>query len=161
MSNKLKDIFSNKMFDLGGNLHFQDSESYKKFLKALQIVQNEGREVKVKGVSSLATKVRDGEMEYPFLEHVNLTHFIIAPSTEEVPFVLNTEYGERTVVFKRYHTSNEIILETNEDEVVYFKIIFIKNTTNITISTIDGSIENHALAADLISYFTFNLSRSI
>jgi len=132
MSNKLKDIFSNKKFDFGGNLHFQDNKSYKKFLEALQIVQNEGRAVEVEGVSSLTTNVRDGEMEYPFLEQKELTHFVIGPSIEDVPFVLNTEYGEKTVLFKRYQTTNEIILETDGSEVVYLKIAFIKNTLNIT-----------------------------
>lgn len=132
MPNKLKDIFSDKMFDLGGKVRFQDSESYKKFLEALQIVENEGRAVEVEGISSLTTEVRDGEMEYPFLEQKELTQCIVAPSTEDVPIVLNTEYGEKTVVFKRYHTTNEIILETDKNEIVYFKIVFIKNTSNNT-----------------------------
>lgn len=165
MSNKLKDIFSNKMFDLGGNLYFQDSESHRKFLEALQIVQNEGREVEVKGVSSLTTKVRDGEMEYPFLEHKELTQFIIAPSTEDVPFVLNTEYGEKTVLFKRYQTTNEIILETDGNEVVYFKIAFIKNTSNITFTyrtqphfakTVKDIVENYNTAIALLNTIFIN-----
>lgn len=132
MPNKLKDIFSDKMFDLGGKVHFQDSESYNKFLEALQIVQNEGRAVAVEGISSVTTEARDGEMEYPFLEQKNLTQIIIAPSTENVPIALNTEYGKKTVLFRRYHTSNEIILETDKSEIVYLKIVFIKNTSNIT-----------------------------
>lgn len=160
MSNRLKDIFSNKMFDLGGNLHFQDSESHKKFLEALQIVQNEGIEVEVKGISSLTTKVRDGEMEYPFLEQNELTQLIIAPSTEDVPFVLNTEYGEKTVLFKRYQTTNEIILETDGNEVVYFKIAFIKNTSNSTFTyriqphlakTVKDIVENFNTAIALLN----------
>lgn len=159
MSNKLKDIFSNKMFDLGGNLYFQDSESHKKFLEALQIVENEGRAVEVKGVSSLTTKVRDGEMEYPFLEQKEITQLIIAPSTEDVPFTLNTEYGKNTVLFKRYQTKNEIILETDANEVVYFKITFIKNTSNITFTyrtqphlakTIKDIVENYNTAIALL-----------
>lgn len=71
-------------------------------------------------------------MEYPFLEQQELTQLIIAPSTEDVPFVLSTEYGEKIVLFKRYQTTNEIILETNGNEVVYFKIEFRKNTSDIT-----------------------------
>jgi hypothetical protein len=160
MSNKLKDIFSNKKFDFGGNLHFQDINSYNKFLEALRIVQNEGRAVKVKGVSSLTTKVRDGEMEYPFLEHKELTHFVIGPSIEDVPFVINTEYGEKTVLFKRYQTTNEIILETDASEVVYFKIVFIKNTMNITFTyrtqphlakTVKDIVENYNTTIALLN----------
>lgn len=160
MSNKLKDIFSSKMFDLGGNLYFQDSESHKKFLEALQIVQNEGRAVEVKGVSSLTTKVRDGEMEYPFLEHQELTQIIVAPSIEYVPIALNTEYDEKTVLFKRYQTTNEIILETDGNEIVYFKIAFTKNTSNFTFTyrtqphlanTVKDIVENYNTAIALLN----------
>lgn len=169
MSNKLKDIFSNKMFDLGGTLHFQDSKSKKKFLEALQIVMNEGREVE--GVSSLTTKVRDGDIEYPFLEHKNLINVSIAPSKEEVPFVLNTEYGEKTILFKRYQTTNEIILETDENEVVYFRIVFIRNTSKITFTyrtqphlakTVKNIIENYNTAiAFLNTIFIYKDSQDL
>lgn len=131
MANKLKDIFSDETIDLGCNVHFRDNESYNSFLEALQIVQNEGRSVEVEGISSLDTKVRDGEYEYPFSEEKILTHVIVAPSTEDVPMVFNTEIGEKTILFKRYHTTNEIILETDKNDVIYFKIVFIKNSSNI------------------------------
>ena len=160
MSNKLKDIFSNKMFDLGGKIQFQDINCYKNFLEAIQIVQNEGRKVEVTGASSLTTKVKDGEMEYPFLERKELTQLIIAPTTEDVPFILNTVYGEKTVIFKRYQTTNEIILETDRNEVVYFKIAFIKNTSNITFTyrtqphlakTVKDIAENYNTAIALLN----------
>lgn len=131
MSNKLKDIFSNKKVYFGGDLHFQDNKSREKFLKALQIVQNEGREMEVKGVSSVVTKIRDDKVEYPFIEDEEITKFIIAPSKEDVPIILNTECGKKTVIFKRYRTSNEIILETDKPEVLYFKIKFIRGTSNV------------------------------
>jgi len=131
MSNKLKDIFSDKMFDLGGKVHFKDGDAHRKFLEALQIVQDEGRAVEVKGVTSVTTEVKDGEMVYPFLEHNDLSRFIVAPSVEEVPMVLKTKYGEKTILFKRYHTTNEIILKTGENEIVYFKLVFPKGTQNV------------------------------
>lgn len=132
MSNKLKNIFSNEMFDLGGKIGFQDIESYKKFLKALKIVQNDGTMVEVDGISSFITSVKDGGMEYPFLEKIKPDKFIIAPSKEDVPILLDTEYGKRTILFRRYYTTKEIILETSKDEIIYFKISFIKNTSNVT-----------------------------
>jgi len=52
--------------------------------------------------------------------------------TEDVPIVVNTKHGEKTVLFKCYHTTNETVLETGENEIVYFKIVFIKGTPNIT-----------------------------
>lgn len=169
MSNKLKDIFSNKMFDLGGTLHFQDSKSKEKFFEALQIVESEERAVEVKGVSSLTTKVRDGEMEYPFLEQKELIKVFITPPI--VPFVLNTEYGEKTVLFKRYQTTNEIILETDENEVVYFRIVFIRNTSKITFTyrtqphlakTVKDIIENYNTAiAFLNTIFIYKDSQDL
>lgn len=132
MSNKLKDIFSNKMVDYEGKLNFKDIESHKEFLKALETVQNEGRGVEVNGVTSMTTKVKDGKMEYPFLKHKEITKLVVGPSTEDVEIVLNTKHGEKIILFNRYKTTNKIILETEKNEVVYFKFEFIKNTTNIT-----------------------------
>jgi len=132
MPNKLKEIFSDKMFDLGGKIYFQDNEAHRQFLNALQIVQDEGKPVEVKGITALTTVVRDGEMVYPFLEQKDFSQFIVAPSTEDVPIVVNTKHGEKTVLFKCYHTTNETVLETGENEIVYFKIVFIKGTPNIT-----------------------------
>jgi hypothetical protein len=160
MSNKLKDVFSNKMFDLGGRIGFQDIKSYKKFLDALQIVQNDGRMIEVSGASTLTTNAKDGEMEYPFLEQKEVTQLIIAPSTEDVPFVLNTVYGEKTVLFKRYQTTNEIILETDRNVIVYFKITFIKNNSNITFTyrtqphlakTVKDIVENYNTAIEFLN----------
>lgn len=160
MPNKLKDIFSDRMFDLGGKLHFDDNESYKKFLEALQIVQDEGRSVKVEGVSSVTTEIRDGEIEYLYLEDINPTEFIIAPSVEDVPIVLDTEYGKKTVVFRRYYTTHEVILETGKNEIVYLKIVFIKNTSKITLTyktqpqlakTIKNIVESFGIAIALLN----------
>ena len=47
MPNKIKDIFSDDMFDMGCNIQFRDHEAYKKFLAALEIVHTEGRTVPV------------------------------------------------------------------------------------------------------------------
>lgn len=38
MANKLKEIFSDDMFNISGTLHFSDGEAYKNFLSALEIV---------------------------------------------------------------------------------------------------------------------------
>ena len=36
MSNKIKDIFSDDMFNINGTLHFSDDEAYKKLLVCLR-----------------------------------------------------------------------------------------------------------------------------
>ena len=43
MPNKLKEIFSDDMLNMSGTLRFSDSEAYKNFLSALEIVYTEGR----------------------------------------------------------------------------------------------------------------------
>lgn len=132
MSNKLKDIFSNKRIEFKGTIGFKDNESYKKFFEALEIVQNEGHAVKVDGIFSFASEVINGEIEYPFIGESELSETIIEPTINNIKITLDTEYGKKTVLFKYYSTIKEIIFETSDKEIIYFKIIFIKNTSNLT-----------------------------
>lgn len=131
MPNKLKDVFSNKMFDLGSSLHFQDMEAKNEFINALKIVQDEGRTVKLNGVSSISTSVKDGDIVYPFMVESELTHVVIAPSINIVPMTFNTSYGKKTVNFQRYETSSEVIVETGKNEIVFFKFAFTKGAHNV------------------------------
>jgi len=114
MANKLKDIFSNKMVDLGGNIRFDNPEAYKKFLEALKIVEEEGRVVEVEGVASISTKATSGNYEYQFSEADKIDKVYVGPSTELVPIKLQTEIGERSLQLRRYCTTSSIILETDE-----------------------------------------------
>ena len=132
MPNKLKNVFSNKMFELGGSLHFKDMEAQNAFLNALKIVQDEGRMVKVDGVSSISTSAKDGDMEYPFMVEGEVTDVFIGPSFDKIPITFNTACGERTVNFRRYKITNKVILETGQSEIVFFKFAFTKGGHNIT-----------------------------
>ena len=132
MANKLKDIFSDKMFDLGGTISFDNPEAHKKFLDALQIVWNEGKAVEIGGVSSIATEFKNGDINYPYSLHENITQVTVFPSKESAPFTVNTEFGKKTIAFKRYHTNSGMILETDQNEIVYFKLTFINGSSNIT-----------------------------
>lgn len=132
MANKLKHIFSNKMFDLSGKIQFKDNEAHRKFLEALKIVQDEGREVEVEGIASLRTGLKDGKMEYPVDEREGFDQFIITPSTEDVPFEVDTEYGKKTVLLKRLQTTDKVILRTEKKEIVYLEIAFLKKSRENT-----------------------------
>lgn len=134
MSNKLKGIFSNKKVDFGGNIRFKDHEAYENFLKALNIVETEGKAVKVDGITSIQTTVRDGENKYPFLEQEEILDFVVCPSYEEVPFEIDTKNGKQTLLLKRCYTKDSVILETDQDAIVYLKIIFKKGTSKTTFS---------------------------
>lgn len=134
MSNKLKDIFSDKKVDFGGNISFKDHEAYENFLEALKLVENEGKYVKVEGVTSVQTTASDGESQYPFLEQGEIVDFIVCPSYDEVPFEVDTAEGKQSIIFKRYHTKSAVILETDKNAIVYIKMTFEKGTTKTTFS---------------------------
>jgi hypothetical protein len=134
MANKLKNIFTDKILNYGLKIQFKDKKSYEEFLKAQQVVRDEGKAVRVEGINSFVTAVSDGEMVYPLLETDNPLGCIITPSKEDTPYNVKTEYGEKTVLFERYETNHEIIFETKKNEIIYFKINFIKNTNKVTLT---------------------------
>ena len=132
MPNKLKDIFSDKMYDLGFTMNFKDSNSRKKFIDALAVVENEGKAVEIDGVSSITTDIKDSGMVYPFQEIKDLTRLMIYPSVDQVPFQVNTKNGVKTVVFKRYQTSEGTVFETDEKDIIFIKLIFINDEHKLT-----------------------------
>lgn len=161
MGNKLKDIFSNKMIDLGGNIRFDNPEAYKKFLEALKIVEEEGKVVEVEGVSSISTKVTSGNYEYPFPEADRVEKVYVGPSIDMVPITLQTEMGERTLQLRRYHTTSEIILETDKKSIVYLKLSVKKESGQNTFSyraqpelakNIEEIIESYSIIEAFFNY---------
>lgn len=161
MGNKLKDIFSNKMIDFGGNIQFDTPEAYKNFLEALKIVEAEGKVVEVEGVSSISTRAKSGNCEYPFFEDDRVDKVYVGPSIDEVPIILQTELGERTLQLNRYHTTNEIIIETDKNAIVYLKLSVKKKSNQNTFSyraqpelakTVEEIIENYSIVEAFLKY---------
>ena len=97
MPNKLKDIFSDDMFNMSGTLHFSDGEAYKNFLSALEIVYAEGRVVPVEGVTSVSTTVGHLGTKFPLEEQTNITQFLVGPAVEPVPITLDVDGKEKTI----------------------------------------------------------------
>lgn len=126
MPNKLKDVFSNKMFEIGGNLSFRDVDAHNKFLDALRIVHDEGRTVAVEGVSAISTNVKDGSTVYPLMVESVPTQFVVGPSIEPVSITVDTDCGKKTVNFQRYETSKEVMVENSSNEIVFLKFAFLK-----------------------------------
>lgn len=160
MGNKLKDIFSDVPIDMGGNIRFETEDAYKKFLEALEIVWEEGKAVKLDGVSSISTKIKSGKYEYPFCEHDKLKEVVIAPSLEMIEISLTTELGEKKLKLRRYHTAKEIVLETAEKAIVYMKMKVKKGSAHNTFSyraqtelarTIDEIIESYIVVLAFIN----------
>ena len=76
MANKIKDIFSDDMFNINGTLRFSDDEAYKNFLAAMEIAYAEGRVVQVEGVTSVATTVGHLGAKFPLEEYTNMLNSI-------------------------------------------------------------------------------------
>ena len=62
MGNKLKNVFSKEEISFEGKINFSNQESYENFMMALETVQEEGRSVCVKGVDSVETLIRKGNI---------------------------------------------------------------------------------------------------
>lgn len=124
MSNKLKKIFSDEKVSFVGKINFKNKEAYKQFLVALETVQEEGKAVQVKGIDSVKTLVQNGETVYPIVENDNICDFIVAPSTDEVCFEVETDYGEKEFVLKRYQINKGIVLQTDENSIIFLKFFF-------------------------------------
>ena len=134
MGNKLKEVFSNQEITYKGKISFKDKESYKDFIEALNSVQEEGKTIRVNGVTDIATSVQTGDNIYPISEYEKIVDVIIGPSKEKVTFNIDTELGKRDINFSRFHTNNNIVLETKKDEIVYLKIVLEKGTGKSTIT---------------------------
>lgn len=120
-------------------------------------MQEEGKAVRVKGINSVETLVRNREMEYPIDGNNNICDFIVLPSTEEVFFELDTDYGERKFVLKRYRINKGIVLQTYENAIVCLKIFFEKDTMKSKISY-HIQLENAKNVKELIESYSIVLS---
>ena len=104
MGNRLKKIFSNQEILYKGKISFKNKDSYDEFIEALNSVQKEGKVIKL------------------------IIDVVIGPSKEIVTFNIDTKPEKKKITFSRFHTEDNIILETDAKSIVYLKIIFKKGT---------------------------------
>lgn len=121
MSNDLKSTFSDDTFDMGGKLKFKDLKSKNEYLKALESVFEEGKVVEVDGISEISTNIKFGDVSYPLPVYTDLGHIIVGPSVEPVTLTVNTKLGKRELFLRRYRINKGLVLETNNDEIIYMK----------------------------------------
>lgn len=148
MSNKLKEIFSNQMFDLGGTIKFINQDSYDRFQDALQLVYKDGETVEVDGVSEIDIHIKTGNIVLPSVSNANFSHVIIGPCNEFIPLTVMVGYDERTVVFNRYQTENAVIFETGKNGILFLKLSFPAGTTDVNV-TYQLQIENAKHVKDI------------
>ena len=134
MPNKIKDIFSDDMFNINGTLRFSDDEAYKNFLSALEIAYAEGRVVPVEGVTSVATTVGHLGAKFPLEEHTNITQFFVGPAVETVPITLDVDGEEKTITLLRSRTKDKVILRSEPDSIVTFNFTFLLGENRHTVN---------------------------
>ena len=134
MPNKIKDIFSDDMFNINGNLRFRDDEAYKNFLAALEIVHAEGRVVPVDGVTSITTEVSHQGARFPFEEYANISGFVVAPAVEPVPIPLVVGTDEKTITLLRSQTKDKVYLRSEANSVVSFHFTFLLGENRHTVN---------------------------
>ena len=123
VGNKLKNIFSNNPIRIDGQLTFKDGQSYKNFLDALEIVQNQGKVVEVSGVSTIVSKAVQDQFSYPLFEHIDPIHVCVGPSVRMIPIKVYVDNISHTVVFHQYKTKTQVITETDKNSIVYFRFV--------------------------------------
>ena len=134
MPNKLKEIFSDDMFNMSGTLHFRNGEAYKNFLSALEIVYAEGRVVPVEGVTSVSTTVGHLGTKFPLEEQTNITQFLVGPAVEPVPITLDVDGKEKTITLLRSRTKDKVSLRSEPDSIVAFNITFLLGENKHTLN---------------------------
>lgn len=134
MTNRLKEIFSDEEISFEVSIKPIEEVDSVELHRAIQKVWNEGSSVEINGKFLLTTKMISGENRYPKEKNKRVERVDISPQTETFPIPLKTEYGEKTLLFKRYNTIDKVISETDRNELIYLKIEFIKNTTKTNFS---------------------------
>lgn len=131
MSNKLKDIFSNKDETYESKLKFKDNDAYRNFLAALDTVEKDGSTIVVEGIESISLFLQDHGIKFPMEQATNVSKFMVGPSIEQVEFPVSWDSGDKVFKFKRYRITEGTVLETSKNNVVYLKLIFSQSTEKI------------------------------
>ena len=119
------------MFELGGNIHFKDAESGRKFSEAIELLYETGIPAEVGGVESISTCIRDGSSVYPPITHDSISRVVISPSKEQLPLTIESPFGKKNVFLLRYQTKTNIIVETNEQSIVFLKLSIAKESSKV------------------------------
>lgn len=134
MANRVKEIFAKKDTLDKGSINFKDTESRKKFIEALNRVWEKGEAVEVEGIDSVDRNVVTDIEQYQVDHHENISKFVIAPNIEIVSHIVDTEYGKKEIIFQRIKQKEKTVLHTEEDSVVFLKVVLDKTSSKSEIS---------------------------
>ena len=73
-------------------------------------------------------------MVYPHTIDGSIEKVVLYPYNERIKKELDTEYGKRTIYFRKGQTKSEIFIETGEDKAIFLRLAFAKkgHTANFT-----------------------------
>lgn len=160
MSNKLKDVFSNAMFDMGITIKFKDHLAEAKFKEALKLVYEEGCSVPVEGIDSIQPKIKSGSLLLPVPIEGEISHVVVGPSVEIVPFTIETENGKMDLQLNRSETKSVIQLMTAPSNILSISIKYYKTDNRLSFSyrinyekahTVDEVINSYQAIIGLIN----------
>lgn len=152
MSNRLKDIFTNREISYKGKISFKDKKSYDEFIGALKSVQEEGKTIKVDGITCIEASTQNGNGLYPIFEQRKIADAMISIPKEKVTFHVDTETGIKDINFSRFHTKGSTVLETEQDGIVYLKII-VEHETGRSRIIYRAQPERAKSIAEIIDYY--------
>lgn len=124
MANRIKEIFTDKMYQLTGRIRFKDANAYNSFHNAIEVSQHEQRFVPVDGIASISTAINLPGSQFPLEEHENISKLTVGPVAELITVPLTLDPEKNTISLFRSKSNNKTTLYTTPDSVVSLQFIF-------------------------------------
>lgn len=131
MANPLKDIFSVDEPEYLLSVEFENEQAYQNFIEQLNSSEDG---FKFDGVKQTTQYIKSGTSKQKLDEHKGITHFYVSPKKETVPIEIVSDFGPYTFNFVRIEKPNEIVLKTEDDDIVSFRFSFPKKSETFNLS---------------------------
>ena len=134
MANKLREVFSKKESYLNGTIKFNDTDSRRKFITALDTVFKEGKTIGINGVDEISMSVESGTGTLPVENYTNVIDVLVGPSKES--FSIKLECNGEIIDFTLacYNIEKAFVIETPHDFIISTRIIIEEGTNKAKIS---------------------------
>ena len=162
MVNKIKDIFSDNMYNVNGTLRFSDEEAYKNFLSALEITHAEGRIVPVEGVVSVDKTIEHLGAKFPLEQHTNIIRSFVGPAVKPMSFKFDACGEEKSITLLYSRIEDKVILISEPEAIITFNFTFLlsenRHTLNYKVQfdkaqNIAEIADSFSLAKAFLAYF--------
>ncbi len=133
MSHKLRDIFSENEPLYNFRIKFNNRELNEQFREALDEVFNEGKSSNIEGKAEIYATIENGDREYPVWESNGENSITLNPEIKDIQFPLSTETGDKILVLKVCQIKDGLLLQSDEDEIIYIRILVNKETLGLNL----------------------------